>query len=57
MKLNEYRLAMVIRWRKLYGIRNRTKLNRTDRIEAMVSLSAYLAGKGRNQVENRVNRC
>ena len=46
MKLNEYRLAMVVRWRKLYGFRNRTRLTRSDRAEAMLALHEYLNTKG-----------
>lgn len=45
MQANEFKLLAVIRWRKLYGFRNRTKLNRTDRIEAMWLLKDYLTRK------------
>lgn len=46
MRQNELALRMMIRWRKLYHSRNRTKLNASDRWEAAGRLKEYLQ-KGR----------
>lgn len=42
MKRNEYALLMMMRWRKIYHFRNRTRMNASDRLEAAGRLIEYL---------------
>ena len=45
MKQNEYALRMAIRWRKLYGPRNRTKMSLDDRMNAWAQLKVFMEEK------------
>ena len=42
MEPNEIALRMALRWRKVYGFRNRTKLQLDDRLNAMATLREFL---------------
>lgn len=45
MKQNEYALEMAIRWRKLYGPHNRTKMSLDDRMNAWAQLKVFMEEK------------
>lgn len=47
MTRNELALRCVIRWRKVYGFRNRTKMRREDVITARYALAEHMAEKKR----------
>lgn len=47
MKQNGYALRMAIRWRKLYGPRNRTRMSLDDKMNAWAQLRAFMEEKKR----------
>lgn len=50
MKQNEYALRMAIRWRKLYGPHNRTKISLDDRMNAWAQLREFMEEKKRKAI-------